>query len=131
MDIRPFRTEDYSLFSTWWEEHEFPVPPIEVLPESAGLVVEGPSGPICAGWLYSVYDTPMSWLEFIVGDPRASKDIRDAGLDALVESAMVKAKREGHVLIFTSVEHPALIERYKKHGFEVTDTRMTNFVRAV
>lgn len=122
MLIRPYTPADYETVSGWWRAHKWPQVPSNTLPPN-GLIVDE----VCAGFLYCT-DSPISWLEWVVADPTAPREKRDAALDTLIDSLIKVAKAAGRPIIFSSTKHPALAERYKRHGLEQTDVEMTNFI---
>lgn len=124
--IRPIDfSKDYEILERWWKEHNWlPVHP-SLLPKTGFIVDE-----VCAGWLYKT-DSAFALLEFVVSDKNAEKDRRDKALNILINSLLEEADKAGFKVVFTSLEHPKLIERYQKFGFKVTDKNMTNMVRSL
>jgi N-acetylglutamate synthase-like GNAT family acetyltransferase len=122
MNIRMFEKTDYPQVSQWWTEHKWPSIDHEHLPEN-GYIVEG----YCAGFIYKT-DSAFGLLEFVVANPKTDKDERAEALDLLLDTMIKKAKELKIKSLFTSLEHPKLIERYRKHGFMVSDTNMTNMI---
>lgn len=116
---------DYDMISSWWTGYSFPVVPKESLPKN-GLIIEG----ICAGFLYCT-DSNIAWLEFVVGNPVASKEVRKSGLTELLSGLTGLAKELGYDVLFSSVSHQNLMDRYLEAGFKKTDINMTNFVRVI
>lgn len=123
MKVRGFTEADYTEVAKWWVAHGWqPVPPGSL--PIIGMIVESPKNKLCAGWIYQT-DSDIAWLEWVVGNPEADKMERSEALDMLVQSLLRAAKERGHSAIFTTLRHERLIERYKKHGFKVTDENMT------
>lgn len=115
--------KDYDVISSWWKSYKFPVIPREALPKNGFIIDE-----TCAGFIYST-DSSISWLEFVVANPSLSKEERKQGLQKLLLGLTGLAKELGYSIIFSSVNHSSLMERYKEVGFEQSDTNMTNFIR--
>jgi hypothetical protein len=126
MEIQLYTPKLYSTLEFWWAVHKWPAVPQEALP-STGLVVVGPNGPICAGFLYST-DSSLAWLEWVVGNPLCDKILRDEALDLLIPALLAEAHKSGKSQVFSSVQHPALLKRYKKFGALEADTNMTNVI---
>lgn len=124
-NIRPYKTEDLAEIGSWWNKHKWGVLPPEMLPKT-GFVVES----YCAGFLYKT-DSSIAILEFIISNPSTDKEKRAEALDLLISTLITKAKEDGHSAIFSSIQHPSLISRYKKHGFVTGDLNMTNMVRVL
>jgi hypothetical protein len=129
VEIKPLGPFDYAHVSAWWQAQNWPVIPQEMLP-STGLIVESEGEKLAAGFLYKT-DSKIAWLEFLVGNPESDKMKRRQALDALIQGLCDEARESGFTRIFTSAQHPGLIERYKGHGFMETDKNMTNLVRVV
>lgn len=120
MFIRPYTFLDYTSLEHWATLRKFPLLPPDYLPKT-GFIVPGH----CIGFLYET-DTPITWLEWVISNPEAKND---EALNLLIETACSRAKELGYKMIFTSLEHKGLIERYKQHEFIATETGMTNMMR--
>lgn len=128
MIVRKFDPElDYIDAVTCWKQQEWPAIPLDLLPKT-GIVVESDQSKLAFGWLY-LTDSKMSILEFIVGNPNVSWQERDEAIHLVINALCLEAKGNGARSIFTSVNHPRLIERYKSQGFAETDRNMTNLIR--
>jgi len=123
--MRFFEPKDYEIICEWWKEYDYPIVPLDCLPKN-GLIIEN----LCAGFLYST-DSALCWLEFVVGNPKATKEERSKGLDELIEGLVVLAKTKEFKYALASVEHPNLKDKVKKLGFMETNTCMSNFVRSL
>lgn len=123
MNIRRFEiTKDYPQVADWWFEQKWPIIDTKHLPR-IGFIVDG----YCAGFLYQT-DSAFGLLEFVIANPKTDKEERSKALDLLLETLIKQAKELNIKSLFTSLEHPKLLERYKKHGFNVSDTNMTNML---
>jgi len=121
--IREYNDNDYITLCEWWVEHKWGVIPMNCLPK-VGFVVNN----ICAGFLYQT-DSKIAWLEWIISNPQSNKEERDVALDLLINQLLITAKELGFKLVFTSVKHPKLKERYLEHGFLITENNSTEMVR--
>lgn len=117
--------QDYPSACAWWKAHNWPVLPKEALPEVGYIVPE-----ICAAWLYRS-DSSIAWIEWIIANPESDKEVRSEALDLLIQTVSSHAKELGFKFLFSSASHPHLIERYKLHGFHISDTAMTNLIKAL
>ena len=96
-----------------------------------GFLVETDDGRLaCAGWIYST-DSKISWLEWIVANPDVRREDRSKCLDFLIYALTTTGRELGFNTLFSSMKHPLLIDRMKKHGFQVTDSAMSNLVGRV
>jgi hypothetical protein len=125
MAVRPYAPSDYPLVSTWWAAHQWPVIPEPLLPQTGFI-----SSDICAGFLYRT-DSQFALLEWVVADPSSAPAARDRALDELIEALIRRAGELGATVLFTSLRHPRLMERMKRHGFIESDSGMTNLVRRI
>lgn len=123
--VRAVVPSDYPTLVAWWSAQNFPTIPPQFLP-TTGLIIDG----LCAGFLYGS-DSAICWLEWVVANPEADKAERRAALDELIEALAANAASRGYKAIFTSVVHPGLLERYKQHGFVITDNGVTHLLRSI
>ncbi len=103
----------------WWDQHEYPVLPLEVLPKEHGFVWCKDGVPICATWLYFSSDPSVrfAWALFYVKNPNASpSDVTEGfvGLNTFVDD-YCKSKDCWGVVTFTG--KPSLEKRLEDHGF--------------
>ena len=131
MQVRDFnRLADHPMVCRWWHAQKWPAIALDALPRT-GLVGTTDDGvPLAAGWLYQT-DSSIGWVEWIVGDPEADKEQRSEALDLLISKLVERSLDLGIKALFTSCSNERLIERYKKAGFQVTDTSMSNLIRTV
>lgn len=125
MIFRNYINSDYWTLASWWNAHNWPCPDQEMLPET-GFIVED----VCAGFLYKT-DSKIAWLEFIISNPKIEKEKRTQSLDLVISALCEEAKKLGFKVIFTSVQHKKLIQRYENHGFIVADNDMKNMVKRI
>lgn len=118
--------QDYPTVKAWWQIHGWTPMPPESLP-AVGLMVAQGEHKLVAGWLYNT-DTNIAWIEMIISNPLCDKIERDKALNLLIDGLISEAKQLKKSIIFTSCQHPGLIERYKAHGAVVGDTGMTNLI---
>ena len=123
MEVRRYTSSDYSSLETWWKDQNWSSVPEDHLPEY-GLIVDG----IAAAFLYRT-DSKFALLEFVIANPNSSKEERSEALDLIIDNLLFVAKELGFSTVFTSLEHPKLLERYEKHGFVATDKNVTNMLR--
>lgn len=126
MNIRKVDIQkDYEMLAKWWLHHGWGDVPAIILPKEGFIVNE-----ICAGFIYQT-DSKIAWIEYIVSDPASEKEYRAQSLDILIDNLIKRAKELGFLVAFATLEHPALIERYKKHGFVIGDSKVTNMIRSL
>lgn len=124
MQVRKIDLEkDLPEISVWWVEQNWTPIPKSLLPKT-GFIIDN----YAAGFLYTT-DSDFGVMEWIIANPNTKKEIRREALDLLIKALLEEADNKNIKAIFTSAEHKGLIERYKKHGFKITDRNMTNLVR--
>lgn len=116
---------DYDTLSSWWKEYNWPVIPKDSLPKN-GFIIDN----TCAGFVYCT-DSNIAWLEFIVANPRISRDERKAGLQNLLSGLTGLAKELGYAYVFTSTNHANLEERLVEMGYKVQDRNVTHLIRSI
>ena len=121
--MRLFTYKDYKTLHEWWKAYDWQSVPYNCLPKT-GYIIDG----YCAGFLYKT-DSNIAWLEWIISNKNANKEEKAKALDSLISKLIDDAKKEGFKLIFTSVSNKSLVDRYKQHGFNVTDENMVNLIK--
>jgi hypothetical protein len=125
--IRPFRTEDYKLLCEWWLEWEWPAMPLEALPKTGFVALSPSEVPQAMAFMYHT-DSNIAWMEWVTGNPNSSREDRGNAVNRVVQEVLDEAKKGHYRMVFTSVNHPKLLERLKTNGFVVSDKSMTNLV---
>lgn len=88
-----------------------------------GFVVDG----IAACWIYET-GTPLVVLEHLVANPEVDLDQRDEAIDAVVAAALAEAHRRGGRFVYATTKLPAVVERARRHGFNVAREGATMIV---
>lgn len=126
---------DYPVISRWWEGHGFPVIPAAFLPK-LGVVIECDEGPICAGWIYMDTSSPVTWLEWVVTNPRNRPTLSLVALKALIGAAKeavmaVRSDLPGSAAMLFTCRQPALARLFEKEGFERTDSEVMHMLSII
>ena len=100
-----------------------------VLPDF-GLVCEVDREPVCAGWCYFTNSVVM-WMEWVVCDPKAGKEVRNKALDALITRLAEEGAERGHRVIFTQIKPTPFEKRLNRLGFISGDRNMIHMVKGV
>lgn len=126
MIARPYTPEQHGILSEWWSAHGWtPVHP-SLLPANGYIIWEGLQ-PLASGFLY-LTDSKFCVMEWVLSNPKSDRIERGKALDLLLDSLLQCAKDNGNKMIFSSIKHPKLLERYKAHGFLATDEQMTSMI---
>lgn len=118
-------SSDYIELVIWWSQHKWTPMPKDMLP-GTGFIVPG----FAAGFLYKT-DCKIAMLEMVVANPKTDKEERSKALDLVIAKLIETAKEQGFKALFTSLNHPRLVERYATHGFQPTDLNVTNMIRSL
>jgi hypothetical protein len=116
--IRLLTEEDYPLIFKWWSENRFPAIPQDCLPgNGTGGIMVGKEGKnICAGFVYFT-NSKIAWIEFLVADFHYREDDRAEAIQFLLDGLCGIAERQGFKVVFSSVKHKNLIQKYEACGF--------------
>jgi len=125
VSIEKFLPKHYEEVCGWWKSHGWAPISLEALPTTGFIIPD-----VCAGFLYST-DSSMCVLEWVISNPKASKEVRSEGLDDLIDALLKKADSSGFKMVFTSVSHPKLMDRYSEFGFKKTESEMTNMIKVL
>ena len=119
----------WKTLSGWWDERNFPCPPLEFLPRR-GAVVMIDDKPVCAGFI-TFTDAGCAVIGHLVSDPKVEGQIRHAALDDLIQYLIETARMFGFKAVFASASQnlPKLKERFEKLGFQQTDSNINCFGR--
>jgi len=123
--LRRYTHFDYGIITEWARARQFPVLPQEFLP-ATGLIHEGH----CVGFLYGT-DSKICWMEWIISNPNSKSSERNTAMNELLDGLIEEAKRQGFLIMFSSVEaaNKKLTDRYGSKGFVMTDTGMNNMIK--
>jgi len=124
MIVRVFdKQTDYSIIHGWWKLQGFvPLHP-DLLP--TGFIVDG----VAAAFAYCYPGVSLGMMEWIVTNPEAPSADRDKAMDMVLEACATELKAAGAKIALAYLMDERLIERYKKHGFAVTGTGVTEVMR--
>lgn len=125
MKVRKFYKTDLETINSWMRERNQPEF-LEFMLPYTGFIAED----VCAGFLYKT-DSSLAWLEWLVTNPMASSIERHEALDLVIDNLVSEAKAWGAKAIFTSTDNQQLVDRYTRHKFLPTDTKVTHLIRGI
>lgn len=129
MEAKPYSPNNYPIIRSWWESYKWAPIPEDLLPQT-GYIIWQELQPLVSGFVYMT-DSKFGVLEWVLANPESDTIKRREALDLLITTLVSAAKEKGCTCLFTTAEHPGLIERYKTHGFTVGDVNMTNLIRRI
>lgn len=127
MKSRGLTKEDYNTLCEWWKFWRFTPPIIQMLPDDGlgGIMItDEDDNPLAAGFIYDT-NSYICWIEYIVANPKVSKELRREGVDELLNKLKYLCKEKNYLLAFSSIRNPSLLERYKECGWQL-GTQNTN-----
>lgn len=126
LQLKLFEEKDYPEVCRWWTTQDWPLLPLEALGD-IGMIAWNDAVPLAAGWLYMM---TKYWclIEWMVVNPDAPMKDRKLGLELILDRLKSEGQSFGAKAVFSSLRSNGLIRMYKKHGFSVTETGMTNAV---
>lgn len=130
MLVRSFDKADYEDVAVWWKKQNWPIVPSELLGKN-GFIAEQDNVKLAAIWVFRLQDSPMSIIEFAVGNPDAPWELRSKALNAVVDQASECAKADGAKFLLASSHHPRMIEKLLSFGFAKMETNMTQVMRSL
>ncbi len=113
--------KDYPILCEWWAQHEWSPPPKDILPPN-GYIEEG----VCAGFLYNM-DSKIAMLEWVVSNPNCDKIDRARGVVSVMNRLIRHAQGTGCLVIFTSSNDSAWMNRLESFGFAKGDEGVTQY----
>lgn len=121
---RKYQPKDYEIYKEWWEYFKSKPPHPRYLPET-GLVIEVNNIPVCLGFLYHT-DSKICMFEHYICNPKAEKELRDKGLNYLIDSVIEWKNKSEYDMIYTSINNKKFISRLEERGFLKGDDRQTH-----
>lgn len=120
----------WEMIKEWFEHYEDWKGIDKAILPDFGLVCTADDVPVCAGWCYFTNSVVM-WMEWVVCDPKAPKEIRGKALDALINKLCEEGASRGHRAIFTQIKIEAFEKRLQRLGFTSGDRNMIHMVKGV
>lgn len=120
---------DYPKLEAWWKTRKFPPANPKFMPPT-GLMVSLHGVDIVAGFLFKS-DANAAIIGNIVSNPDVTWKDRLRCIDNLLIQLIELARVDGFGMVCCSTNLPRLQERFKTHGFILTDEGVANFGRVL
>ena len=120
---------DYNEVCQWWEAWGWPILPPAFLPKT-GIIISNQGVNLCAAWLYRT-DSAACWAENYIANKAAPRDLRQGSMEFLIEELVNEGKKEGFLLMLSSIKHKGLIKKLKANGFAEDDKEMSNLTKVL
>jgi hypothetical protein len=125
MIVRKVWIQDQDTINAWRAAFGLTPMHFKLFTGGDGFMAVG-SRPLAACWLYTT-PSGMGMLEGLIADPAAEPAEKSAALDEVVKEAMATAQSDGCVMLFGVSTLPAVVDRAKRHGFEIIKQNATMF----
>lgn len=134
LSVRRFDKEDHKILTKWWEDWDFPVITLEMLPFYGSIVSDLETGQdICAAFCY-LTDSTYALFEWCV----CNKDYRNKGrknsaFQVLFEDIEQYAKSQGRRVLNSYVSNRELCfhRRFENAGYKKGDINMINYYKII
>lgn len=107
--VRRYAPEDFEQIKAWGKAYGANYEP-DLFPP-VGFIVPG----IAA---YFLYETPskVCWLENLVSNPDANKEVKELAITAIITAILAESKRLGFKVAYATTDIPAVIKRATQHN---------------
>lgn len=109
-------SKDYDTFYNWWSVHGEMAPPQKYLPKF-GIYTEDQNIKHCAAWLYMDNSTGVSWLSWLVCNPKIKPHKVLLSIKTMLNFFHIRSKELGYGVMFASTHNDKLANVYKRLGF--------------
>jgi len=121
--------KDYNQISDWWTKQNWPSIPKEYLSEYAFMAQD--NGVNIAITFVFTTNCPMNIMEWTVGNPEVNWELRNKGIELIIEEACKWSKKNGAKQVLTMTGHKRFINKLEKSGFNITDKDVTHLMRGI
>ena len=120
MNTRTLTESDWETLSDWWKAWNWPVMAKDMLPDNGtgGIMVENESQNIVAGFLYWS-NSKLVWLDWIISNPKVSRDIRQEAIKKLILTAEHMTKQAGSKYMMSISRSNSLLKTHKELGWTI------------
>jgi hypothetical protein len=127
MNVRKIEKEDMNYINSWWVSHNWqPVHPYMLSPD--GYIVTSGEKRFVAGW-YGTTNSKTAIMEWIVKNPRCTREEVDESLSLLCEAIEQRAKSDNYKAIATIIEHKNLKKFLSNRSFTEGDKKMDTYLK--
>jgi hypothetical protein len=132
MNTRTLTESDWETLSDWWKAWNWPVMAKDMLPDNGtgGIMVENESQNIVAGFLYWS-NSKLVWLDWIISNPKVSRDIRQEAIKKLILTAEHMTKQAGSKYMMSISRSNSLLKTHKQMGWNVDKTPSHEMIKVI
>ena len=132
MNTRTLTESDYEILSDWWKAWGWPILVKDMLPDNGtgGIMVDNEGENIVAGFLYWS-NSKLVWLDWIISNPKVSRDIRQEAIKKLILTAEHMTKKAGSKYMMSISRSNSLLKTHKQMGWNVDKTPSYEMVKVI
>lgn len=129
-NIIPFdKNKDSLELCSWWNSQGWDENTIHVVSDTGFVFVENDKN-IAATWIIKT-NSPIFLMEWTVGNPDVSWELRKKAIDKLTDFACKWSKEKGAAGLLVMTKNNRYIEKLKNNKFEESDKNMTHLIRSL
>jgi hypothetical protein len=132
MNTRTLTESDWETLSDWWKAWNWPVMAKDMLPDNGtgGIMVENEGENIVAGFLYWS-NSKLVWLDWIISNPKVSRDIRQEAIKKLILTAEHMTKEAGSRYMMSISRSNSLLKTHEQMGWSVDKTPSHEMIKVI
>ncbi len=115
------------LIIPWSNGNNFIAPVQAMLPKYCLLNVNGDIYTHIVAFYNT--DSGLAWIGWELSNPKIHKDMKEGGLENLINGAIEYAKKSGYKLLFTTSNTPPVEHALKSIGFSIGDKNVKHYLK--
>lgn len=117
MIIKKFDKQQYELLKQWWNKHQHPVVPLEML-STFGLIASNGIEPVACSFIYLASDCDFAQIAWTTTNPDSSLRDRYDGVDACIKGLLALAKKYNKSNVVCISDSSGLTKVINKNGLK-------------
>ena len=132
LKVKTLIKEDYEELCSWWERWDWPILSKDMLPGegTGGVMVSKNNVNIVAGFLYWS-NSKLVWLDWIISNPKVSRDIRREAIKKLILTAEHMTKKAGSKYMMSISRSNSLLKTHEQMGWSVDKTPSHEMIKVI
>ena len=132
MNTRTLTESDYEILTDWWKAWGWPILVKDMLPDNGtgGIMVDNEGENIVAGFLYWS-NSKLVWLDWIISNPKVSRDIRQEAIKKLILTAEHMTKEAGSKYMMSISRSNSLLKTHEQMGWNVDKTPSHEMIKVI
>ena len=132
MNTRTLTESDYEILSDWWVAWSWPVMAKDMLPDNGtgGIMIENKGENVVAGFLYWS-NSKLVWLDWIISNPKVSRDIRQEAIKKLILTAESMTKEAGSKYMMSISRSNSLLKIHEQMGWTIDKTPSHEMIKII